>query len=88
MVSPAVGDWLMHRVEGFTYSDTPASADDNVDSPSRTVPPAVRAGWAEPGWKGFTLREAVRVLPMESILGAAAVGFVAARATRKLRNGR
>lgn len=87
-VSPAVGDWLLHHVEGFTYSDTPAHADDNVDSPSRTIPPAVRAGWAEPGWKGFTLSEAVRVLPVESMLGAAAVGFLAARATRKLRNGR
>lgn len=86
-VSPALGDWLLHRVEGFTYSDTQAGADDNMDSPSRTVPPAVRAGWSEPGWKGLTVREVVRVLPLESVLGAAALGFVAARATRRLGNG-
>jgi NAD(P)-dependent dehydrogenase (short-subunit alcohol dehydrogenase family) len=85
-VSPAAGDWLLHRVQGFTYSDVPAGPDDNVDSPSRTVPAAVRAGWAEPGWKGFTVSEAVRVLPVESLLGAAALGFVAARAARRLRS--
>jgi hypothetical protein len=73
-------------VQGFTYSDVPAGPDDNVDSPSRTVPAAVRAGWAEAGWKGFTVSEAVRVLPVESLLGAAALGFVAARAVRRLRN--
>ncbi len=83
-VSPATGDWLLHHVEGFTYSDTPAG-EDNVDRPSTTVPPTIRAGWAEPGWKGFTLREAVRVLPLDSMLGAAALGFLAGRATRKLR---
>ena len=87
-VSPAAGDWLLHHVEGFTYSDRPTQGDDNIDSPSRTVPAAVRAGWADPGWKGLTLREAVRVLPLDSILGAAALGFVAARMTRKLRHGR
>lgn len=87
-VSPAVGDWLLHHVQGFTYSDTPARPDDNVDSPSRTIPPTVRAGWSEPGWKGLTLGELVRVLPVESVLGAAALGFVAARATRGLGNGR
>ena len=87
-VAPAAGDWLLHRVQGFTCSDVPARADDNLDSPSRTIPPAVRAGWAEPGWKGFTLREAVRVLPVESMLGAAALGFLAARAARRLGHGR
>lgn len=87
-VSPTFGDWLMHRVEGFTYTDTPAGPDDNVDSPSRTVPPAVRAGWAEPGWKGLTVREMVRVLPVESLLGAAALGFITMRAARRLGKGR
>lgn len=87
-VSPAAGDWLMHHVEGFTYSGKPADGDDNVDSPSRTVPGAVRAGWARPGWKGFTIQEAVRVLPLDTMLGAAALGFVAGRVTRRLRGGR
>jgi NAD(P)-dependent dehydrogenase (short-subunit alcohol dehydrogenase family) len=84
-VFPAAGDWLLHRVAGFTYSERRATPGDNVDSPSRAVPPATRAGWARPGWKGLTLGEVVRVLPMESLLGAAALGFAAARATRRLR---
>ncbi|MBW3570118.1 MAG: SDR family NAD(P)-dependent oxidoreductase [Gemmatimonadetes bacterium] len=83
--SPALGDWLLHRVAGFTYSDAPAHADDNLDSPARTIPPAVRAGWARPGWRGLTVRESVRVLPVESMLAAAALGFVCARAARRLR---
>jgi NAD(P)-dependent dehydrogenase (short-subunit alcohol dehydrogenase family) len=82
-LAPAAGDWLLHRVEGFTYSDRPAG-EDNVDTPAATVPPVTRAGWAERGWRGFTLREAARVLPLETLFGAAAIGFLAARATRKL----
>ncbi len=82
-VSPAAGDWLLHRVAGLTYSDRPAG-EDNVDSPSTTVPPTVRAGWAEPGWKGLTVSEATRVLPLESLIGAAALGFAAARLTRRI----
>ncbi len=85
-VSPAVGDWLLHYGQGFTYSDIPAG-EDNVDEPSTTVPPSVRVGWAEPGWKGLTLREMVRVLPLESALGAAVLGFLAARAMSKLERG-
>lgn len=81
-VCPAAGDWLLHHLEGFTYSDEPAASEDNIDSPSEGIPPLVRAGWAEPGWKGFTLSEAVRVLPIESMLSAAVLGFVAAQVTR------
>jgi NAD(P)-dependent dehydrogenase (short-subunit alcohol dehydrogenase family) len=81
-VSPAVGDWLLHHGAGFTYSDVPAG-EDNVDAPTAEVPPAVRGGWTEPGWKGLTLREMVRVLPWESVLGVAALGFIAARGLKR-----
>ena len=84
-VSPAAGDWLLHHVEGLTYSEAPAAEDDNLDSPSTTVPPTVRGGWARAGWNGLTLREIARVLPWDAVLGAVALGFVAARATRRLR---
>lgn len=87
-VSPAAADWLLHHGQGFTYSDVPAGADDNLDAPSTTVPPAVRAGWSAPGWKGLTLGETVRVLPLESVLGAAALGYLAARASRRVGHGR
>ncbi|HEV2148285.1 MAG TPA: SDR family oxidoreductase [Longimicrobiaceae bacterium] len=76
---PALGDWLLHHGEGFTYTGVPADADDNLDSPSERIPATVRAGWQAPGWKGLTVRETVRVLPLESALAAAALGFVAAR---------
>ena len=85
-VSPATGDWLLHYVEGFTYSGIRAG-EDNMDSPSTDVPPAIRAGWAAPGWKGLTVREVARVLPLESMLGAAALGFAAARVIRKVQRG-
>lgn len=84
-VAPTFGDWLLHRVRGFTYSSAPAHRDDNLYSPSRIIPPTVRAGWANAGVKGLTVRETVSVLPLETMLGAAAVGFLAARATRRLR---
>ena len=83
-LSPAAGDWLLHRAKGFTYSDTPAAAD-NLDRPIAGMPPAVRGGWSRPGWKGLTLRETARVFPWEMLLGAAAIGFVAARAAGSLR---
>jgi NAD(P)-dependent dehydrogenase (short-subunit alcohol dehydrogenase family) len=82
-LAPGAWDWMLHHGAGFTYSDTPAR-DDNLDHPSE-LPPSIRGGWAEPGWKGFTLRETVRVLPLESLLGAAALGFLAARASARIR---
>ncbi len=82
-VSPAAGDWLLHRVEGFTYSGVPAAPGDNVDAPTTAVPPAIRAGWREPGWRGLTLGETIRVLPLESLIGAVALGFAAARLARR-----
>ncbi len=85
-VSPAVGDWLLHHVERATWSELPAG-EDNLDAPASTVPPTERGGWAEPGWRGLTLREVVRVVPLESVLGAAALGFFAARAMSRLRRG-
>ena len=87
-VAPAAADWLLHHGQGFTYSGVPADADDNLDSPSGRVPAAIRAGWSEPGWKGLTVRETARVLPLESVLGAVALGFLAARAARRVERGR
>lgn len=82
-LAPAAGDWLLHRVKGFTYSDIPAAPEDNLDSPSGAIPPSERAGWAESGWKGLTLKEVVRVLPVETMLTAAGLGFLAARGARR-----
>lgn len=79
-ISPAAGDWLLHHAAGFTYSDIPAG-EDKVDAPI-AGPGVVRAGWSDYGWKGLTLRETVRVLPLESALTAAALGFAAARLWR------
>ena len=81
-VAPAAADMLMHRLKGFTYSDIRAHPRDNVYTPSERVRPAVRAGWRERGVRGLTLGETVRVLPLQSLFGAAALGFVAARLTR------
>lgn len=75
-------DWFLHHAIGFSLSDIPDTAD-NLDGPIPGLKARTRAGWAEPGWKGLTLRETVRVLPWEALLGAAAVGFAAARATRR-----
>lgn len=86
-ISPAAGDWLLHRVVELTYSDTPANPEDNLDSPSSRVPPAVRAGWTEAGWNGLTADDLLRVFPLQTVAGAAAVGFLAARAVRKFHEG-
>jgi hypothetical protein len=75
-------DWFLQHAIGFALSDIPDTAD-NLDRPIPGVKPRVRGGWAEPGWKGLTLRETVQVLPWEALLGAATLGFVAARATRR-----
>lgn len=83
-LSPAAADWLLHHTQGFTYSDLRAG-EDNLYEPSTTVPPTVRGGWSDPGWKGLTVREAVQVLPLESLTTAAALGFLLARLTRKSR---
>ncbi|CAN5844550.1 SDR family oxidoreductase [soil metagenome] len=76
------GDWFLHRTAQFTLSDIPDRGD-NLDQPLNDVP-RVRGGWAEPGWRGFTLRETVRVLPVESLLAAAALGFVTSRVARRI----
>jgi NAD(P)-dependent dehydrogenase (short-subunit alcohol dehydrogenase family) len=84
---PSFADWLLQHAIGFALSDIPDTAD-NLDRPIPGVKPRVRGGWAEPGWKGLTLRETVQVLPWEALLGAATLGFLAARATRQGRNER
>jgi NAD(P)-dependent dehydrogenase (short-subunit alcohol dehydrogenase family) len=73
----AAADWLVQHVIDFLRADRP-DVDDNLDRPMADVP-RVRDGWQEPGWRGVTVRETVSVLPWESMLGAAALGFVAAR---------
>lgn len=73
---PAFSDWLLHHVRKGNWAERPPNAEDNLDAPADAVSPTAHAGWAEPGWRGLTLREAVRVLPLESMLGAAAIGFV------------
>lgn len=72
------GDWFLNHTGAFTLSEIP-DLGDNLDRPAQDTP-QVRGGWAEPGWRGLTLHETVRVLPWESMLGAAALGFFTARA--------
>lgn len=81
-----LGDWFLHHTGEFTLSDIPDRGD-NLDQPMDDVP-RVRDGWAEPGWRGVTLERVVQALPVESLLGAAALGFGASRAVRRLRSGR
>jgi NAD(P)-dependent dehydrogenase (short-subunit alcohol dehydrogenase family) len=83
-VSPAAGDWLLHHVAAATWSDRPPG-DDNLYAPSADVAATERDGWADPGWRGLTVQEAVRVLPWESMIGAASAGYLAARAMKWLR---
>lgn len=75
-------DWFLHHGVPFTFSRIP-EVGDNLDTPS-PLPPRIRAGWAKPGWKGVTIGETARVLPWESVLGAAAAGFVAGRIAKRL----
>jgi hypothetical protein len=75
-------DWFLQHAIGFALSDIPDTGD-NLDRPIPGLKPKIRGGWAEPGWRGLTVRETVRVLPWEALLGAATLGFVAARVTRR-----
>lgn len=85
-LSPAASDWLTQHGAAATWADRPPDAVDNLDHPA-DFPPAVRGGWAEPGWRGLTLREAARIFPWETALGAAAVGFLAGRVSRRIGGG-
>ncbi|HSH45506.1 MAG TPA: SDR family oxidoreductase [Longimicrobiales bacterium] len=76
-VSPALGDWFLHRARGFTLSDQPAGAD-NVDDHTSYLGTAVRGGWGREGWRGYTVQKVVRSMPAESLIGAAAAGFLVA----------
>lgn len=76
------GDAFLRHAIPFTFSRIPADGD-NLDRPS-TLPPRVRAGWADTGFRGATVRDTARVLPIESFLGAAALGFLAARLTKRI----
>lgn len=75
------GDWFLHHTGEFTRSDIPDQGD-NLERPADDRP-RVRDGWAEPGWKGLTVQEVARVLPWESLLGAAALGFAVGRSLRR-----
>lgn len=76
-VFPAFSDWLLHRVRAGNWAERPPNAEDNLGAPAEAVPPTARRGWSEPGWRGLTLREAVRVLPWGTVLTAATLGAVA-----------
>jgi NAD(P)-dependent dehydrogenase (short-subunit alcohol dehydrogenase family) len=73
-------DWFLHHTAGFTRSDIPADGD-NLERPMQDVP-RERDGWARRGWRGWTLGETLRVLPLESA-AAAALGVAAAVALRR-----
>jgi NAD(P)-dependent dehydrogenase (short-subunit alcohol dehydrogenase family) len=77
---PRAVDWFLHHTAGFTRSDIPAGAD-NLERPMRDVP-RERDGWAQRGWRGWTVGETLRVLPLESA-AAAALGVVAVAALRR-----
>lgn len=80
-ISPALSDFVLSRARDFTVSDVPANGD-NLYEPLQTVPPTIRGGWSRPGWNGLTVGEVVRVLPLETLAGAALLGFLAARLAR------
>ncbi len=77
-------DWVLQHAIGFALSDIPDTAD-NLDRPIPGSKPAVRAGWAEPGWKGSNVAGNSAGASWEALLGAATLGFLAARATRRQR---
>lgn len=76
--STRLADWFLHRAADFTRTRIPARGD-NLDTPETGAPPLIRAGWRRRGWNGLTVEETVRVLPAESLLAAAAIGFLASR---------
>lgn len=78
VTTPRLADWFLHHTKDFTRGDLPADGD-NLERPMTTLPPAVRGGWGNRGWKGFTVSELMRVLPLETMVGAATLGFLAAR---------
>jgi len=69
LLPPRAADWFLHHTAGFTRSSL-AAGGDNLDQPL-SDPPRERDGWARPGWRGWTIGETVRVLPVESAIGAA-----------------
>jgi NAD(P)-dependent dehydrogenase (short-subunit alcohol dehydrogenase family) len=77
---PRAVDWFLHHTAGFTISGIPADGD-NLERPMQDVP-RERDGWARRGWRGWTVRETLRVLPLESA-AAAALGVVAAAALHR-----
>ncbi len=83
LLPPVVGDWLFHRMDEFTITDIPDTGD-NLDRPLEGEP-QVSGGWMEWGWRGVKLQEVVRILPWESMLAAGMLGFLTARAARRLR---
>jgi NAD(P)-dependent dehydrogenase (short-subunit alcohol dehydrogenase family) len=76
-------DALLHKFAGFTRTDIPSTTD-NLDAPIDGEPPRIRAGWAEEGWKGWTLRELMEVVPALTIGGAFSVGVLAGVVSRRL----
>ncbi|MCA9738470.1 MAG: SDR family oxidoreductase [Gemmatimonadota bacterium] len=83
-ISPALGDWFVQHTVEFTRSGRPAGSN-NLHEPTG-LPPRVRGGWRQRGWRGVTLTDTVRVLPVETALGAAALLLGAVWSGRKLWN--
>jgi NAD(P)-dependent dehydrogenase (short-subunit alcohol dehydrogenase family) len=80
-----VADWIFHRMAEFTKTDIPDRGD-NLDAPLDGRP-QVRGGWMNWGWRGVKPSEVVRVLPVETAVGAAALGLLTVGAIRRLRAG-
>jgi len=80
-----VADYIFHRMSEFTKTDIPDRGD-NLDAPMQGRP-QVRGGWMNWGWRGVDPREVVRVLPVETAIGAGVLGLLAAGAIAKLRRG-
>jgi len=79
ILTPRFADWFLHHTIGFARGDLPADGD-NIEAPMTWRRPSIRGGWSGRGIKGFTIREVMRIIPLETLLAAAAIGFLAARA--------
>jgi NAD(P)-dependent dehydrogenase (short-subunit alcohol dehydrogenase family) len=77
-------DAALHKFAGFTETDIP-STEDNLDSPIANEPPRISAGWADRGWKGWTLRELMEVVPALTLGTAVAVGVALGTMSRRIK---
>jgi NAD(P)-dependent dehydrogenase (short-subunit alcohol dehydrogenase family) len=71
-----LGDWILHRTAALTRTDLPSVAD-NWARPMGDRP-RVHGGWRSEAPLRQVLRETGRLVPWRPVLGAAALGLVAA----------